>query len=58
MLYKFIGNNGSMGFIKNQIYDLELYQDKRGYVLAKTRTHYCPYSSMESFNKNWKVVKE
>lgn len=58
MLYKFIGRNGSMGFMNGQIYNLKLYQDNKGKIVIESNKGYCPYSSMESFNKNWKVVKE
>lgn len=60
MYYKFIGKNGSCGFIKGELYDLELYQNVTpGFapgILACSKNKQVAYSSMKTFNQNWEKV--
>lgn len=61
MHFKFIGENGSCGFLNGEVYDVELYQGHtmKSYkptVVAVTRYKEVPYESMEHFNKNWERI--
>lgn len=58
MLYKYIGRNGDLGLIKGQVYDLELYYDKFGYVIACGRKYEIPYSNIELFEHNWEAANK
>lgn len=59
MLYKFIGRNGSMGFIRGLTYDLELYIDEdTKYIIACSRMKKVPYQSMKLFEDNWERVDD
>ncbi len=49
---KFIGEN-SLGYIKNRIYTLII---RENIVCRYDGTGICPYSTLESFFKNWKVI--
>lgn len=57
MLYKYIGEHGSLGFIKGQVYDLELYLDNYGYIIACSKKYEIPYKSMKIFEMNWTPYK-
>lgn len=52
---KFIGQDGSMGFKKGEDYNLFLFGNIIIEYKSKTR---CPYGSVESFLKNWRIIEE
>lgn len=56
MLAKFIGTDGSMGFKKGKIYNINI-KEQLNTIEVRTRNErlWCPYSSMEAFLKNWKI---
>lgn len=59
MLAIFIGKNGSMALRTGKIYEIEMAERPSGQVdiwwkLRKSKDrHYCPYTSMETFQANW-----
>jgi hypothetical protein len=66
MNYEFIGKNGSMGLVKGKKYEVRTGIVKRlfekPYIQAKIESSeyfdlpiLCPYSSVESFMKNWEL---
>ena len=58
MKAKFIGKNGSMGFVTNKIYELKS-TCENGHIVIRTidKKLWCPYSSIESFLRNWEIVE-
>ena len=54
MYLKFIGENGSMGLAHGRIYDVEI-ENRNGFiwVYVSYGEQSCPYSSPQSFAKNW-----
>lgn len=63
MKAKFIGKNGSMGFVTGRIYNIKT---RCGFVYGKTpclivvdvlNKNSCPYSSLESMLENWELIK-
>lgn len=61
---KFIGEDGSMGFRNGSIYSLrtEIKKDsflgRKAWLCIEDVRHgfVCPYSSLEAFLENWKIV--
>lgn len=54
---KFIGENGSLGYIHGKVYNLAI--DKNTiYLNGKNNNHECPYQTIESFLKNWDVINQ
>lgn len=57
---KFIGEDGSLGYRKGLIYALRCRKDiefENPVVISRLDgTGYCPYSSIEAFNQNWRVI--
>lgn len=57
MKYIFIGKNKSMGFQNGQCYELKTQCTNNGIIIIchelKVR---CPYSSVETFLRNWKLM--
>ena len=62
MKYKFIGADGSCGFIYGEIYDLELYKkynkNYEPYIMACSRYAQVPYRDINKFLKNWEEIGE
>lgn len=56
MLYKYIGKDGSLGYVKNSIYELIVYTSKKGRIVIESRLGFCPYQSKEKFLENWKEL--
>jgi hypothetical protein len=63
--YRFMGEDGSMGFKTGLVYRLTMkgmpLPDKRinnARLIVTDGHRWCPYSSMETFNKNWSAVSE
>lgn len=66
MKAKFIGENGSMGFKKGKIYDLNCdikpgtwHNNKRRafiYLYSKCDKSWCPYESLEAVLANWEII--
>ena len=56
MLEKFIGKDGSMGFKNGEIYKLKS-KCENNKIIVKTANDklFCPYKSIESFLRNWKI---
>lgn len=53
---KYIGENGSMGFHFNHIYEITTYI-KNDWLVVKSREGLiCPYDSLESMLKNWRFI--
>lgn len=52
-LFKFVGKDGSLGFIKDKIYMLTLVGHLAPTITSPT---YCPYEAWEAFFKNWERV--
>lgn len=48
----FLGSNGSMGFIKGEVYILTIHENR--IVSPK----HCPYDSTEAFLRNWLPLAE
>jgi len=62
MFYKFIGKDGSMGFINGEIYYLEKFKKEYkfdfGYeLIIVSQGRQIPYSSEKTFQKNWLKVE-
>lgn len=57
VLAEFIGTNGSMGFKKGKIYNINI-KEQLNVIVLRTMDGklWCPYSSMEAFYKNWKIL--
>lgn len=62
-VFKFIGQDGSMGFMKNRLYRLRLEKNESSTVLGTiiiakdiNSKKQCPYSSMDMFWNNWEYV--
>lgn len=59
MIKRFIGKDGSLGYRTGQIYRL-IERPYKNYPIAISQpdgSGLCPYSSLESFNKNWEDIK-
>jgi hypothetical protein len=57
MKFVFIGASGSMGFKNGKTYELETHCTNNGIVIiCHSLRVKCPYSSIESFLKNWKQI--
>ena len=54
MYLKFIGENGSMGLVNGRVYDVTI-KNERGFIMVHVEFcgPSCPYSSPQSFAKNW-----
>lgn len=57
MYYRFIGKDGSLGFVTGNIYDLEVCRDNNGITIYSKPGVRCPYSSWKTFQKNWESVE-
>lgn len=56
-LYRFKGENGSMGYVTGAPYRLTIRTDKNGRIWI-TDPNQCPYDSPEAFWANWEEVKQ
>lgn len=61
---KYIGEDGSMGFVKGGVYKIEtkvksqwLRKDGWIWVYVKNSHLSCPYSRVETFLENWKILE-
>lgn len=63
MKLKYIGKDGSMGLIKDRIYDCRITSNYSGCVWIvwqdpnDGREHSCPYGSLQAVADNWSEVK-
>ena len=64
MKAKFIGEDGSMGFLKGGVYEIETFIEsqrlrKDGWLWVKVKNSplRCPYSRLETFLENWEVLE-
>lgn len=57
MYYRFIGKDGSLGFVRGNIYDLEVCRDNNGITIYSKPGVRCPYSSLKTFQENWESVE-
>ena len=53
---RFIGEDGSMGLRKGQIYNIWL-SSASNYILVRWNKGVCPYTSPKSFSMNWEEVR-
>ncbi len=53
-LFKFIGEDGSLGYENGRIYLLFVIGSKQPTIITP---HYCPYDTWEKFLDNWERVK-
>lgn len=65
MKAKFIGTDGSMGFNKGAVYEIETYVSSQwlrsdGYLWVKDKKSHlkCPYSRLETMLLNWEILEE
>lgn len=58
--FEFIGKDGSTGYRKGKIYNLEHFiKNNLIWVhCGSANVNYCPYESVDSFLDNWKRVKK
>ena len=58
--FEFIGKDGSTGYRKGQIYNLEHFikNDLIWVYCGSPDVNYCPYESIGSFLDNWERVKK
>ncbi len=62
-VFKFIGQDGSMGFMKNRLYRLRLERQSSmslGTIIVASDVNskkWCPYSSIDTFWGNWKYIR-
>lgn len=56
LLLKFIGEDGSMGLRKNQVYFVSVHTDLFGRKPTIKHPIQCPYGSWDAFWKNWKTT--
>lgn len=54
---KFIGKNKSLGYHKNQVYELRIYKNSNMLRREGDGGGLCVYSSISSFLENWSDVK-
>lgn len=54
-LFKFVGEDGSLGYEKGKVYLLHLMGSVSSPAILLP--HYCPYDSWELFLENWERVK-
>lgn len=52
MYLRFIGANGSMGLKYGNVYNVEIYEDKK-YIWVNWGKNKCPYVSFENLATNW-----
>lgn len=61
IIAKFIGKDSAQGFKKNKTYFLEVPDTSKSewkiIIQNTTGAEWCPYNSLETFLKNWKVLK-
>ena len=53
MLLKFIGENGSMGLIKDREYLVEVYSHNECIWVEWKPNYKCPYASPQALARNW-----
>lgn len=59
MKFEFIGENGSLGFLKGQIYDLELtFPCNDNTIKIVSQDKICFYSNRKKFEENWKEISD
>ena len=54
---KFIGTNHSLGYIKNEVYQLRLYENSNMIRVHETGNGVCVYKSLSKFLDNWDNIK-
>lgn len=61
MKFKYIGENGSMGYKNGQVYDIEPIPFSPYPFAIQTSepdgTEACPYSGFQKFFENWELIK-
>ena len=60
-LYKFIGQDGSLGLRKYSVYYIRLRKKLFGKLVAYIEVGYktiitCPYTNIKTFNENWEEI--
>ena len=55
MQLRFIGSDKSLGLRKGAVYKVKIY-DSLNCIIVMWDTGLCPYSSPQSFAKNWEVA--
>lgn len=53
---QFKGADGSLGYIRHQVYELRIYAERPGAPITISRfdgSGKCPYASLEAFLANW-----
>lgn len=65
MKAKFIGEDGSLGFVNGATYNIETCVESHWFSMGGLIVVYvvgsrlnCPYSSVEKFLENWEVITE
>lgn len=57
MYYRFIGKDGSMGFINGNIYDLEVFKKGNEILIYAKSGVKCPYQNINKFKENWELAE-
>jgi hypothetical protein len=59
MKFRFIGKNGSMNFIYDFIYDLNVYTNEQDEIIVYEKyTHgNIIYSNINTFTENWETIE-
>ena len=56
-MFKFIGENGSMGLKKGRVYEIKT-SISHDLLWVTWDDNSCPYKNLETFLQNWEEVKE